>query len=479
LSEFWRVAFLMLDRCRCAYYASGMKSYAIYALFVFQLLWAASAQAQEKPVADSAPKGLDKIGHIIVISLENHSFDNLFGYFPGADGLANADKTATQVDDKGDAYTVLPPVMRHGKPDERFPNDLPNKPFLIDPYVAADEKTGDLVHRYYQQIAQINGGKMDRFAGVSDAGWLAMGYYDGSQTKLWEYAKKYTLADQFFHAALGGSFLNHFWMICACTPRFDYAPTELLSKLDRKGNLLKDGPLTPDGYAVNTIYSIHTPHPDHVKRNHLLPPQNMPTIGDRLSEKNIDWAWYAGGWNKAVDGKADKSFQYHHQPFVYFKDYGDRTKGRAEHLKDESDFMHALESGKLPPVSFYKPLGEFNLHPGYADVTSGDVHIGKILSAIEKSPVWNDTVVIVTFDENGGYWDHVPPPSGDGISDRWGPGMRVPTLIISPFAKKGFVDHTVYDTTSILKLIETRFGLEPLGTRDKAAANLTNALELN
>ena len=93
---------------------------------------------------------------------------------------------------------------------------------------------------------------------------------------------------------------------------------------------------------------------------------------------------------------------------------------------------------------------------------------------IEKSPLWKDTVVVITYDENGGMWDHVAPPK----IDKWGPGTRVPTLIISPLAKKGYVDHTPYDTTSILKLIETRHGLEPLGTRDAGANDLTNALDL-
>ena len=104
---------------------------------------------------------------------------------------------------------------------------------------------------------------------------------------------------------------------------------------------------------------------------------------------------------------------------------------------------------------------------------SGDQHIAGIIQRIEHSPIWKDAVIIVTYDENGGFWDHAAPP----VKDRWGPGTRVPTLIISPFAKHHFVDHTEYDTTSILKLIETRYGLDALGTRDARANNLSNALE--
>ena len=96
-----------------------------------------------------------------------------------------------------------------------------------------------------------------------------------------------------------------------------------------------------------------------------------------------------------------------------------------------------------------------------------------LLRRIEVSPAWSSTAVIVTYDENGGWWDHVAPP----VVDRWGPGARVPAIIVSPFARKGFIDHTVYDTTSILKLIETRFGIAPLGERDAKANDLTNAFD--
>jgi acid phosphatase len=198
----------------------------------------------------------------------------------------------------------------------------------------------------------------------------------------------------------------------------------------------------------------------------------MPTIGDRLSEKNISWVWYAGGWNNAIAGKGNKSFQFHHQPYVYFSRYAEGTAERATHLKDETDFIKAIETGTLPAVSFYKPIGALNEHPGYADLISGEQHIADLLGRIEASPQLKNTLVIVTYDENGDFWDHVASPK----KDRWGPGTRVPTLIISAFAKRGYVDHTEYDTTSILKLIETRFGLKLLTERDAYANNFNNAL---
>jgi phospholipase C len=104
---------------------------------------------------------------------------------------------------------------------------------------------------------------------------------------------------------------------------------------------------------------------------------------------------------------------------------------------------------------------------------SGDIHISDLIAKIKASPLWPSTAIIVTYDENGGFWDHAPPPPGD----RWGPGTRIPTIIISPFAKRGYVDHTTYDTTSIIKFITRRFGLEPLPGVRAQMGDLTAAFD--
>lgn len=417
---------------------------------------------------------LARINHIVVFYLENHSFDNVFGTFPGADGFAQAGKKTIQVDSNGKPYETLPQVTNNGRADSRFPADLANRPFLISQYVPDDKNTGDLVHRFYQLQQQMDKGKMDKFVSEGDSGGLPMGYYENKDSPLWQYAKKYTLADHFFTGAFGGSFLNHMWLVCACAPRYDNAPQEMRAVLDKQGRLVDDGSLTPDGYAVNTIQPQGWPYdrrvPDREKR---LPPQDMPTIGDRLSEKNIDWAWYGGGWRAADEGVPAPSFEYHHQPFSYFAEYAHGTDARREHIKDENDFISAIQSNSLPSVSFYKPIGEFDLHPGYSNLKSGEDHAFDLIGKIEHSNMWKDTVIIVTFDDAGGFYDHVMPPKGD----RFGPGERVSALIISPFAKHGYIDHTSYDTTSILSLIEHRFHLKPLGTRDAKAKDLVNSLE--
>lgn len=410
---------------------------------------------------------LQNLQHIVVIYLENRSFDNLFGLFPNANGLINAKNTPLQVDEFGREYGVLPEVS-----DKRFPKNLENAPFDIARYVPQNEKHPDLTHRFFIHQMQIDGGKNDRFAQLSSAGGLTMGYYDLSHSVLWQYAKEFTLADNFFQAAYGGSFLNHQWLICACTPRFENAPEKLKKwKIDElTGKIIKEPSVTFDNYAVNTVQPHYAPYDLKYDENRL-PPQTQATIGDRLSEKGISWAWYSGGWNNALAGEeTSDNFQYHHQPFVYYENFSPDSLARKEHLKDKSQLFKDLKSN-FPNVAFFKPVGSKNQHPGYSTILDADAEVKEIVQAIRQSPIWQNTVIIITYDEYGGFWDHVAPPQ----LDRWGVGSRIPTIIMSPFAKKDYVDHTFYDTTSILKLIENRFALKPLSERDANANGLENA----
>jgi phospholipase C len=423
---------------------------------------------------------LDKINHLIVIYQENWSFDSLYGEFPGANGADNAGPAAQQVDKNGQPYTTLPqPINNNLKPaaaDSRFPANLPVGPFDIGKYVPADQKTGDPGARFYQEQDQIDGGKMDRFASVSDAAGLVMSYYDATNMPVGKLAQQFTLMDNFFHAAFGGSFLNHQFLVCACVPTWPDAPTSIVAQLDANGVMTKDGQVSPHGHAINTSFSVNSPHPASITdRSLLMPAQTAPTIGDRLSAKGVPWTWYSGGWNTAVIGHPDPLFQFHHQPLAYFANYADGSAGRADHLRDETDFYTDVAAGKLPAVAFVKPLGPDNEHPGYATELNGQQHVADLISAIQASPAWADTAIIVTYDEHGGRWDHVPPP----VIDKWGPGVRVPTIVISPFAKKAFVDHTQYDTTAILKLIETRWSLEPLTDRDARSGDMQTAFDFD
>ena len=465
--------------------------------------------------------GLHDIANVVVIYAENRSFDNLFGSFPDANGLQRATpEIYTQRDRDGSVLKELPPVWEGLTAKGIVPavtqaqtEHLPNAPFAIDDPKGFNTPLGvttrDLWHRFYQNQMQIDGGKNDLFVAYADSGALVMGYYDGSKLPLWQVAKQYTLADNFFMGAFGGSFLNHFWLICSCTPNYPNADTSpaknSISAVTANGTALtlaanspksamdgipkfaNDGNLTPDFYAVNTMQPPYEPSANKPASEGdpayadpaaptTLPPQTEQTIGDLLSAKGISWAWYAGAWQAALDGRNAvpvPNFQYHHQPFNYFADLAPGTAARAEHLRDGGlgggEFIKAIDAGALPQVTFYKPQGNLNEHPGYTDVLDGDQHIADVIAHLQKGPQWAHMLVVVTFDENGGFWDHVAPPK----ADRWGPGSRIPTLVVSPLAKSGFVDHTLYDTTSILRFITRRFALPTLAglqARDAALA---------
>ncbi|RUT96786.1 acid phosphatase, partial [Mesorhizobium sp. USDA-HM6] len=406
---------------------------------------------------------------------------------------------------------------------------LANAVFAIDDPKGFNEGanviTHDLWHRFYQEQMQIDEGRNDKFVAWADSGSLVMGHYDGSVLPMWAVGKKYVLADNFFQGAFGGSFLNHLMLACACVPFYphaDISPVKgQIAVVEPDGVTLKvadnspasalggvpkfvnDGAITPDFYVVNTMQPPYQPSANKPAEGGdkaladpaqptTLPPQHDVTIGDLLSLKGISWAWYAGAWQAAVDGKNATpvpNFQFHHQPFNYFAAYAPGTAARAEHLKDAGldgvEFIKAIDDGKLPAVTFYKPQGNLNEHGGYADVSSGDKHLADLVAHLEKSPQWQHMLVVVTYDENGGFWDHVAPPK----ADRWGPGNRVPAFIISPYARMGTVDHTQYDTTSILRFITARYDLPVLPgivARDKALAannqppmgDLTAALDL-
>ncbi|MBX8477473.1 acid phosphatase [Pseudomonas cichorii] len=521
------------------------------------------ANAQEKPPARAEKHltgvELDKalkqhIKTVVVIYAENRSFNNLFGDFPGVEKPLSALKPADyqQRDRDGTLLKTLPPawggVLQLGPQTVdgvsypagvQYQENLPNAPFPLKGPNGEDLPlslvTRDLWHVFYQNQMQINEGKNDRFVAWADAGGLTMGTYPQTRysLRLWDVAREFVLCDNFFQGAFGGSFLNHQYLISATAPFYPDAANSAaksqiatlqsddpqdprLKPLDKSPASAMEGPpqfgpsaITPDGYAVNTLAPPYWPtwlrdpqNPDYSKPDlaNVLVPQSHEHIGDKLSKKGVEWAWYAGAWQVTLDEFKDSTgipkipnFQYHHQPFNYFKQQGpenpvERKKRlRDGGLGDESSsnrFLADAEAGKLPAVTFYKPQGNLNMHAGYADVASGDRHIDRVIKVLRNSPQWENMVIVITVDENGGWWDHVAPPKGD----RFGPGTRIPALVVSPFARKGTVDHTVYDTASILRLITRVHGLETLDglkRRDDAMrargqtpmGDLTNALQ--
>ncbi|HKF69924.1 MAG TPA: alkaline phosphatase family protein, partial [Vicinamibacterales bacterium] len=499
---------------------------------------------------------LQKINHIVVIYQENHSFDNLYGGWEGVRGRADADAAHTaQISQTGQLYDCLMqndvnlaalPASCTNTHGGSFTSAFINAPFQIDEFIAPTDKTcpapgvfaangvlkdspgalpggctRDVVHRFYQEQYQLNGGAMNRYVTGSDAVGLAMGYYDTRSLPIYRYLHapghpRYAIADNFFQAAFGGSFLNHQWLVAAASPVFAGAPQsgadDLHSVVDANGfpnnsyplyhpaTAVKDSQLTvkcPSSvaglacgdFAVNTTQPLFQPFMPGTAMTRRLPALSTPTIGDRLNAAGVDWAWYSGGWSNAngdiggpgwTNGSGpscgpatiagavfpncpDKLFQFHHQAFNYYSAFAPGTANRHAHLRDEVEFLELARSSTasrchLKPVSLVKPIGAENEHPGYTNENTGSDHLVTLIDAITQSACAKDTVIIVTYDEFGGQWDHVAPPGQGneaGPHDPWGPGTRIPALIVSPFLRGDFVvDHTSYDTTSILATIE-------------------------
>jgi phospholipase C len=580
------------------------------------------AAAKDAGAADP----LRKIDHIVVIYQENHSFDNLYGGWgevngQHVNGLADAKPaTTTQVAQDGtplaclyqnDVNLTSPAPLpttctdtahpaKQGAPPTPQPvnSAFTNRPWPIDKYIPAtattcstsgdssDVRNGtgapggcteDLVHRFYQEQYQTNGGKQNRYVTTSDAAGLSMGYYDTTKLPIYTYlhgkhAPDYVIADNFFQGGFGGSFLNHQVLVAGQAPVFPGADhsglttgcatgtanCDLHSAVDANGmpnssayynpaaGTVKDQQLTeaadPSGhcapsftgappapagtlcgdFAINTIQPFTQPYAPGTAVGKRLPLLHSPNIGDALSAHKVPWAWYSGGWDNAAGNNGrdathplgagwtagptgtatgtctgpvatgaafpncpDPLFQFHHQPLGYFADYADGTAGRAAHLKDEQQFLHdAARPDGLPAVSFVKPIGAENEHPGYASEPNGSSHLVDLIKTIENGPNAKNTLIVVTYDEFGGQWDHVSPPGtpgNPGPHDVFGPGTRIPTLLVSPALKSG-VDHTQHDTTSILATIEHRFGLSPLTgpngkpARDARVHDLSSAL---
>jgi acid phosphatase len=466
-----------------------------------------------------------KIDTVVVIYAENRSFNNLFAEFPGLQHpLSDVRKSEyLQRDRDGHILEKLPPIWEGLVSFEQSVDGqkyligqtaLPpraNAPFALRTPEGSPLPHGlvtrDLVHAFYNNQLQINDGRMDGFVAWGDTGQMVMGRYgDTSKLHIWRLAREFTLCDNFFMGAFGGSFLNHQYLIAARPPFYPGADTSpargLIAVMEdndprslrpkQKPTSAKsamDGPvrfvptsLSPDYWAVNTMGAPYSPaitrdpqRPDFADPSdrYTLPPQHHATIGDRLSDKGIDWAWYAGGWNAALAGKgydgnypSRPNFQAHHQPFNYFANFAPGTSERGKRLRDggvgetasSNRFLADIKAGRLPAVSFYKPEGDLNMHAGTSSVEDGDRHIARLVDALRASPQWSRMLVVITFDENGGWWDHVPPPKGD----RWGPGVRIPAIIASPHARRDHVDHTLYDTGSIARFLTRRFELEKL-----------------
>ena len=347
-----------------------------------------------EPVTAPQPSGC--VDHIIFLIQENHSFDNYFGTYPGADGLT--------------PYIKLP-VFAGANPD-------------VAPFHFTKPLSHDIDHSWQTAISAINGGKMNAFV-YAEKSKDTMGYYDETDLpNYWAYARHFMLFDHFFSSLAGPSLPNHLYTVAG-----------------QSGGLVKNLDTPPEGGF------------------------EFPELGEELQKSGVTWKYY--------DGKADPKAFSLWNPLPGFTTFMS-DKELMTHLVHGSQFFRDLRDGTLPSVSWIVPNSEESEHPP-ADIQLGMWYVTDLINALMKSPYWNNSALVLTWDDYGGFYDHVPPPQ----VDTYGYGPRVPALMISPYAEAGKIDHTTYDFTSVLSFIENRQGLQALTARDGSANNIGNSLNLN
>lgn len=302
-------------------------------------------------------------------------------------------------------------------------NGIQNDPSSVHPILLAGPSSANLCHSTACARLAYDNGKMDNFI-TAEGSNATFGYYDQrSLPYYWSLAQNYTLFDNYFTSEMGPSLPNHLYLVA--------------------------------GQDANVADGITAQY----QRTHIT--ENVTTIANRLEKANVSWAYYSpyNVGNEDALGLV---------PSIT----GNGTM--LAHLKYTDQFLTDLKGGKLPAVSYLMTADMQNEHPP-ADVSIGQAWVKSEISAIQASPYWNSTVILLTWDDYGGWYDHVSPPQ----LDSHGLGFRVPLLMISPLAKTGYVDHTLSDHVSLMKFIETVFNIPSITQRDFAASDLMEALNVN
>jgi phospholipase C len=370
------------------------------------------------------------IKHVVFVIKENRTFDHLFGRFPGANGV-------TVGNDQGSQR----PLTR-----------------------AVDRLPADINHCYECALQAWNQGKMDGFATISQPAerYAYTQYRREDIPNLWRWASRFVLGDNFFASAQGPSFPNHLYTIAATSGGTHENPIQdraALEERHRTTGLFKAwGCDSIEGAYVTVTSSEGVPE--------KVPPCfDFETEGDLLSGAGIPWAYYSATQyqNGYLWSAYDAVRHVRENPDVW-----------QNHIFAVDGFVRDLRDGLLPPVTWVTPRFPLSDHPEYS-MCWGENWTTRIVNAIMRSPMWADTAIFLTWDDYGGFYDHVPPPQVDGF----GFGIRVPLLVISPYAKQGYVDHTLGEFSSVLRFIEDNWGLSQLTHRDRDARNLSEAFDFS
>jgi phospholipase C len=460
------------------------------------------------PASSGGPR--TPIEHVVVIFDENVSFDHYFGTYPKA---ANTD---------GTKFQALPGTPKVNGLTKKLLTDNPN---AYDPVRLTHEQalTCDQGHSYGKEQLAYAGGRADKFVEYTSHDTctgqpilfgrpgLVMDYYDGNTvTALWNYAQHYALNDNSFGTTYGPSSPGAVNLISGQTHGV-HAVHPVTGKKVTDASAVA----SPDSHGVGTLISDPDPaYDDCSNANHTaksaLAVLTGKNVGDLLNAQGVTWGWFQGGFkptSKAkgyavcgakhdnIGGNASYDYSPHHNPFAYYKSTSNpkhlrptsvaaigRTD-RANHNYDLSDFDDTLAAGNLPAVSYVKAGQYQDGHAGYSDPLDEQQFLVRTINAIQRSPQWPSTAVIIAYDDSDGWYDHVAPPKvngshdplqdraavcgqapvAGGYQDRCGYGPRLPLLVVSPYARTNHVDHTVTDQTSVLRFIEDNWGLGRIG----------------
>jgi phospholipase C len=466
--------------------------------------------AAAQGAADFATK--TPIKHVVVIFQENVSFDHYFGTYPHA-----------KANDDGSVY------FRRAKEGTPHVNNLesaglltsnPNaaNPFRID---RKNANTCDQNHAYGDEQFAFDGGLMDRFAKLScndkNIGQFStMGYYDGNTvTAIWNYAQNFAMSDNSFGTTFGPSTPGLLNLVAGNA--FEGTITNGLSA---KGNIAG---------AANSGAVIGDPDPagdvcSNPKRTQIA--MSGQNVGDLLNKVGVTWGSFMGGFANCAavstgsTGLTTADYIPHHAFFQYWKstqnpNHAPRTSvamighqgDAANHEYDLADFWDALKAHNMPAVSFLKAKAIEDGHAGYSDPLDEQIFLVNTINALQMTDEWKDTAVIILYDDSDGWYDHVMGPivsqsnvtddqllgagncgtpkaintAGDIQNGRCGYGPRLPLLVVSPWAKSNYVDHSVSDQSSVLRFIEDNWNLGRIGngSTDAIAGTLNNLFDFN
>jgi phospholipase C len=367
------------------------------------------------------PLSNNPIKHVVVVMQENRTFDNYFGTYPGAKGIP-------------------PRFCMH------MNLDVAGSP-CIPPFLTTDPVTyPDMPHNWLSSHVAYDSGKMDGFIAATGAeqNTNVMSYYDNQTLpNLWAYASHYVLADNFFTSTLSASQPNHWYMVAGKAP------------------------------TISILQSTSEASSVYVQKEYINQSQVITTIADSMTNSGISWKYYdtpiRGSLSTAITTGA--AFSYLNPFLAKNLSY---TGLYSPHFVARANFFSDVANGTLPQVSWVTPSGPISDHPP-ANITLGMYWITDVVDAVMRSQYWNSTVIIVLWDDYGGFFDTVAPPQIDG----YGLSFRCPALIISAYSKTGYIDHTLYSFESTLKFIEWRFGMGSLTGRDSRANNMFNAFNFN